>query len=196
VGNPALIVLSTDTRKSMQEASDYINEIGGRVLNVYPTHVLVAYLTKIHKQLLVEREGFENISFTTVDSSSVSKYGEQAVLAVDAWNHYVQSQLIKSLEGITNIPEPGPIYDDIRYSDEINANGTPDIISNAPYGAKFYDTSEYMIGDISVVIIFPESNGEYDGNQENWASWDFPVMLSEIQEGLNWWALRAPMRNA
>ena len=190
-GNPALIVLSTDTRKSMQEASDYVSEIGGRVLNIYPTHVLVAYLTKSHSQILIEREDIENISFTSVDSSSVSKYGEQAVLAVDAWNRYVQNQLFSNLEKTTDASGLVFIDGDARVLNK-KALRNPDNISPSPYGSKRYDTSEYMIGDISVVLIFPESNGEYDGNQENWASWDFPILLNEIQDGLNWWALREP----
>ncbi len=52
--------------------------------------------------------------------------------------------------------------------------------SHAP---GYYDTSVYMLGDVAVGIILPESNG----NGENWTTTEQDKVVSEIQDGLNWW---------
>ncbi len=49
------------------------------------------------------------------------------------------------------------------------------------------DQSEYMIGNVAVTVIFPESNGTIDQNKENWSSSRMSTCISEITAGLNWW---------
>jgi len=65
-------------------------------------------------------------------------------------------------------------------------------VQTIPYGAGFYDTSEYMIGDVAVGIILLESNGGIDPNSEDWTPAEESNVVSEIQAGLNWWAAREP----
>ena len=48
-------------------------------------------------------------------------------------------------------------------------------------------TSDFMIGDVVVSIIFPESNGALDPNIENWDTGRQTQVLTEIMTGLNWW---------
>ena len=57
------------------------------------------------------------------------------------------------------------------------------------------DQSEYMIGDVAVTVIFPESNGTIDPSKENWSSSRMGTCISEITAGLTWWQNREPKAN-
>ena len=57
-----------------------------------------------------------------------------------------------------------------------------------PYGALYDDTSLYMIGDVSVSIILPESNG----GSEDWTSGEIAGVLVGIISGMDWWSDREP----
>lgn len=48
-------------------------------------------------------------------------------------------------------------------------------------------TSDFMIGNVAVAIIFPESDGTLDPNQETWSEPRKAQVVSEIMSGLNWW---------
>lgn len=65
----------------------------------------------------------------------------------------------------------------------------PPIIDRAP---GYYETSEYMIGNCSVPVIFIESNGSIDTQTENWTAQEINEVLSEIQYALDWWSTRNP----
>lgn len=186
----ALIILSTENEESMGESIDYICARGGRITHIYPPHTLIGNLPRAISQQLIGQKGIEGIYYSIVDSSQFKKYGDVAVFAIEAWNNNFMGQA--SINGLTpdpEAPEPGPIEADMKIPPPLNESKDLQIVG-APYGAGFYDTSEYMIGKISVVIILPESNGAIDWNQENWASWDISNVVSEIQAGLNWWAAR------
>lgn len=53
-------------------------------------------------------------------------------------------------------------------------------------------TSDFMIGDVVVSIIFPESNGNLDINRETWSDDRKSQALSEIMTGLDWWTKQNP----
>ena len=53
-------------------------------------------------------------------------------------------------------------------------------------------TSDFMIGNVVVSIIFPESNGLQDPNIENWSEERKAQVLSEIMAGLDWWSRQNP----
>jgi len=123
-------------------------------------------------------------------SSQVEKYGDVAVFAVEAWNNnFMGEASIRGLTADPEAPEPAPIKADVKMPPQRDESKDLQIAS-APYGAGYYDTSEYMIGKISVAIILPESNGAIDRNQETWGSSGISNVVSEIQAGLNWWAAR------
>ena len=58
----------------------------------------------------------------------------------------------------------------------------------APYGAGFYDTSEYMAGKVAVSVIFPESTGP----AENWSPDRQALVVTAIQQAMSWWAAQNP----
>jgi hypothetical protein len=54
---------------------------------------------------------------------------------------------------------------------------------------------EYMIGDVAVTVIFPESNGAIDPSTEDWDSSRMSTCISEISAGLTWWENLEPRAN-
>lgn len=48
-------------------------------------------------------------------------------------------------------------------------------------------TSDFMMGNVVVSVIFPESDGTLDPNIENWTEERKSQVLSEIMNGLDWW---------
>lgn len=56
------------------------------------------------------------------------------------------------------------------------------------------ETSEYMIGSVSVGIVFVESDGTSDPNSENWTQEDKEDVFHQIQKGLEWWTERGGYR--
>jgi len=53
-------------------------------------------------------------------------------------------------------------------------------------------TSDFMMGSVSVAIIFPESDGSYDLNTEDWDDSRKTKVLEEILSGLDWWTQQNP----
>lgn len=62
----------------------------------------------------------------------------------------------------------------------------------APYGAGFYDTSEYLAGRVAVNIIFVQSDGSIDTRTETfgWTAAKRSAVLSQVQSAMDWWAAR------
>lgn len=99
--------------------------------------------------------------------------------------------------------EPGPILDDALFPPDKekffreflesrggfygSRKGESGLLGKAPYGAGFYDTSEYMMGKVSVAVILPESNGAIDVQTESWDATREIQVVSEIQNALDWW---------
>mgnify|MGYP003963790057 CR=1 FL=1 len=69
--------------------------------------------------------------------------------------------------------------------DEYNARN---FVKSTPYGALPTDTSLYMIGDVSVSVILPESIS----GSEDWTSLEISNVHAEIMNGLDWWAVNNP----
>ncbi len=89
--------------------------------------------------------------------------------------------------------DKAPIANDALVApDKINflkgIGGAPSV-GRAPYGAGFYDTSEYMVGSVSVAVILPESTGCFgcDSSTENWTATQESNISSEVQNAFNWW---------
>lgn len=96
--------------------------------------------------------------------------------------------------------DPGPILNDAIFpSDRLKAEGKDNareaLGDSVPYGAEYYDTSEFMVGSVSVSIILPESDGTWDYNQENWTKQQEELVLQEIQAGYTWWKDLNPAAN-
>ncbi|MBU1626134.1 hypothetical protein KKB18_02090, partial [bacterium] len=90
---------------------------------------------------------------------------------------------------------PLPLKRDLLIKSSSICNLTSANMKNAPspFGAGFCDTSEYMVGNISVTIIFPESQGEGAENTEDWDLYaDQYVFLTRVEDAMDWWVKKDP----
>jgi len=60
-------------------------------------------------------------------------------------------------------------------------------LSSVPLNAQPLDTGEFMLGDVSVTVVFFESDGTVDPNTENWNAAHTNEVKQKIEEGLQWW---------
>ena len=204
----SLIILNSSDDSTTLQNIKYIESIGGTITHRFPPHVLIGNISANQYSNLVGRKNIVEITTKPKDISTVSGYGKTTEIAINVWNNnYMGLAAKQGLVSITGAPEPGPIIGDMlmlyvpeNATYEQNGKLSPqsaDMVSELPlqtlpYGAGFLDTSEYMIGDVAVGIILLESNGTIDANMENWTSAEESNVVSEIQAGLNWWAVREP----
>jgi hypothetical protein len=59
----------------------------------------------------------------------------------------------------------------------------------------YYNLSEYMIGSITVEIIFPESNGTFDRSTQDWTNETIAGALNKTQTALDFWSSANPKAN-
>jgi hypothetical protein len=63
-------------------------------------------------------------------------------------------------------------------------------LSGLPYGARWRDTSELMLGRVAVSILFPESDGSFDTNRYDWTpALEDSVIRSAVRGLLKWTGL-------
>lgn len=62
-----------------------------------------------------------------------------------------------------------------------------DLLTSVPFGASSQDTAEFLIGDVSVNVVFLESNGAIDPDTEDWNEELAALVKSNVEEGLQWW---------
>lgn len=205
----ALIILNATDINSTKEAINLIKEKGGLVVHIFPPHILIGHVPENISQDLVGRSYIREIHYYQVDPSIVEQYGKIAVYGVDAWNNnFMGLAKAKGLTPKPGAPQPGPIMRDMKtvpietFQEELKksfiAPSFSGKIYTAPYGAGFYDVSEYMIGNpnksynISVAIIFPESDGFVDPETEDWTGFQESDVMSEITNACNWWWMNSP----
>jgi len=56
----------------------------------------------------------------------------------------------------------------------------------------YWETSEYMIGTITLDVIFLESNGSIDPETEDWTQFEMSNVMRKIKSALDWWEGQAP----
>src|SRR5688572_8506795 len=63
------------------------------------------------------------------------------------------------------------------------------LLTSVPFGATVNDTAEYMLGDVTVNVVFIESLGGtgYDPSTENWTPALISSVKSRIETAVNWW---------
>jgi len=60
-------------------------------------------------------------------------------------------------------------------------------LSAVPLNAQPLDTGEFMLGDVSVTVVFFESDGSEDASTEDWNTAHANEVKTRIEEGLQWW---------
>ena len=119
-------------------------------------------------------------------------------VAFNAWTknlEWKRMPLDKKMALVDTSLEPIP-NDVISFEDDPFAkdfskeeyNAAKKDIYRLPWGADATDTSLYMMGDVSVSVILPESNG----GSEDWTPQELSDVRAEVLAGLDWWRTNNP----
>ena len=87
--------------------------------------------------------------------------------------------------------DPGPTVLSLRGDCFIAPHFSTNKLAYSVFGAPepgFDDTSEFMIGSLSVDLIILESDGTIDPKTETWTDPMKTDVQNEVQAGVNWWA--------
>jgi hypothetical protein len=53
--------------------------------------------------------------------------------------------------------------------------------------------SQFMAGDVAVLVVLPESNGAAEPSREDWTPAQIETVRAQVQQALDWWAARLPL---
>ncbi len=197
-GDRALILLSSSSVEALKQVEEVVRFEGGRVTFVFVPSIVVAFLPREASGRIVALPEVLDVRFDAANAEAYGVLTREQEAGIAIWNDYFlrpaqdEPPLSASVSApprdyACGIPVPA------EYREE--SSGAPE---KKGYGAGPTSTSEYMILDgpgslheeFNVHIIFPESNGDLDLNQENWIQQDMTTMLIGISAGLDWWAAR------
>jgi hypothetical protein len=74
-------------------------------------------------------------------------------------------------------------------------NAAPPLPQGLAHGARWTDTSEFMIGRVAVEVLFPESDGSIDANLYNWTPALRDSVIRSAARGLLKWSAFAAARD-
>ena len=106
-----------------------------------------------------------------------------------SWVKMLEYKRMPLEEKLANIPDVEPIYNDMVMIEKPSLDDLQIIPRGIPAGADPTDTSSYMIGDVSVSVIFPESD-ESSSNTEDWTDEEIQEVKAEILNAMDWWDSR------
>lgn len=55
--------------------------------------------------------------------------------------------------------------------------------------------SQFMAGEVAVLVVLPESNGVIDPSREDWTPAQIELVRGQVRSALDWWAARLPLAN-
>ena len=164
---------------SYHETLETLNALDAGVRHAYPPHFIAGDMDWVHVKDLGP-----GICILPPDRDAVAKSRVSAEAQV-----FLEALRRLSLQGAEERPvvDLPPPPNDVDMLEDLPHWAEKDL----PYGALYTNTSLYMIGDVSVSIVLPESNG----GSEDWTSGEIVEVLVGITSGLDWWIDREPNAN-
>jgi len=182
----ALILFASKEYDVLKTNLHRLKNIGVEAKFVYPPNLIIASINNGIEKNEYETYGIEEIVYDIANLNNYDTYRKDIIDAIFSWNNNFKGMAEKN--GLTppkDYVEPEHILDDMRIPDK--SAYFDDSIESKPFGAGFWDVSEYMAGYISVTVILPESDGSIDPSTEDWTAARESQVASEIQGALNWW---------
>ncbi len=192
----ALFIFSGQEEDKLPETIDQVEQLNGAVINRFPPRVAWGKLDRQQADAVESLPGVDRVIFDQVDSETLGLEDLSARVGISSWNAHFVAPAVNPNSGqplVNDDLSPAPDLD----GRAARAAGHQEPAARnesyrAPNGAGFYDTSEYMAGNISIAVILPESTGAIDAKTESWSSARESAVATEIQNGINWWYDREP----
>lgn len=196
----ALFVFSTKDDAAMRDVINQVEHLDGTLINRFPPSVAWGKLPRANAAAAEQIPGVKKITFDAVNPAELGLDNSGALIGVDTWNAHFQEAPVTPDSGqplINDDLAPSPALD--GKAAKMAGESLPTTKQQqskdayrAPNGAGFYDTSEFLAGNISIAVILPESTGAIDAKTESWSSGREASVASEMQNGINWWYDREP----
>jgi len=192
----AFIYTDSESYESLYLLIDEITRGEGSVYHVFPDKTIFGELSSNNLDNTRIKQHIQYFSASNVDLDKIKSYDDDyAYVAALIWNYnHVNSTerfQRESQKEFNSIPIKQDLL--INKNTICNSLNTEMTVKASPYGAGFCDTSEYMIGNITVTIIFPESDGTGEENTENWELYfEQYNFLTRVEDAMNWWVEREP----
>jgi len=182
-----LIVIDQPYFAGLRQATDAIRMYGGHPqIVVYPRFIIADIPDDALDEVLAHL-AVRGVYETEVEPSQFAEFGKVGPHLAQAWNNVYMG---KSLEmGLDEEPSQDrkPLINDAFYVDD------PMLLMKPP-GSRYYDTSDFMLGNVAVGFILPESDGSIDPDAEDWTQTEMDNVTSEVINGLNWYVTQADYR--
>lgn len=188
LGSPLLLSRLTGAAAPTQ-AEIVVQELGGTVVHRFLPDHLIVDIENVQRGTLADRLG----SVWACGSGEVDSPREPA--------HFAFNRLLELEDrsppatpprerGKGNYSVGAPLVGDCFIPPPGTTTARKASVSTeyGPYGAGFWDGSEYLYGSIGIAVVLPESDGSIDASSENWTSEEKAHVAAEIVEAMNWWA--------
>jgi hypothetical protein len=181
---PALIIIEGNYTH-LQTIRRQVEQIGGQVGHIFPPNAFIARLTPEQAAHIQSLPQVASLTFDPV----VSAAGGQLDLPSIIWNNAFHGSM-----AALQVQPSEPFSDELLLAPDLPLQRErlePQIAADLAY-ASYYDTSKYMVGDIVVALVLPESNGVKDANKYNWTAGEVATVQSTTVAGLDRWIRAEP----
>lgn len=168
----ALLVLSSNNYSDTQTTISSLDYLGVQTMHVIGNRTLIARVPTAVESQVRSLNNVSNLYRGTAPSGD-----PDTTLGIATWNYLL------SPTTLSNEPNGRPLVNDFFHaplSQSLSGSTTPSPMPG------YTETSEYLIGRVSVGVILPESTG----SGENWSTTRQNKVFYEIVRGLNWWTER------
>jgi hypothetical protein len=177
----ALVLLGSDA--DINKITEMIDTAGGHVTHVFPPVALIGEIPAGVPPLT----GIMAVHRDKVDDGTLATLRGEARRAAQVWNALLAPETAS---------EPTVGMEGLEAELVGDAFVAPPPEGLAPASdvptSSYYQTSEYLIGRVTVSIILLESDGSIDRSTEDWTKTERALVLNEITAALDWWAAREP----
>ncbi len=182
-----LITLEDADLEATREVVGSLEALGARVKIVIPPHFIIADVPVNAEGRVIAAPRVTGAYAEKLDPEDFARFGSASRHIVAAWNNVYMGEARQA--GLDEAPSPGrlPLVNDVIYPDETG-------VLMKPPGAKAFDTSEFLLGTVTLAVVLAESNGGVDPESEDWTQTEKDRVTSEIIAGLNWYVTKAKWR--
>ncbi len=188
-GSDALVTIESDLWHDTKAVVSCIEAYGGTVKIVVVPHFIFADIPEGVDDEIISVSPASSIYRGTVEPGQLGDYGTGARSIGVAWNNVFMGQAHKM--GLDEKPSP----DHLPLINDADPPLDRSMLPLKPPGARFYDTSEFMLGTVALGVFLPESDGSIDPNLEDWTQTEQDEVTSEVISGLNWYVTKANWRD-
>jgi hypothetical protein len=179
--SPTLVVINAETNEAMWTAVDKLAEEGYKTRVIFPPNFLFVDSKDNEPNALLQREFVVGIHTERVADVALYSQYPKSETAVGAFNYVYFDDAAPKGEPPPNVHKDALFLVPEGVKESVNDSGRAE---SPPFGGTTTDTSEYMMGNVSAQIIFPESTG----SQENWTQARKDTCINEVTLALDWWA--------